>query len=110
MPTASAVVADLIDTVVGRTAITFRTLNLWSTDGEPPVRTRDPARVPGRFYLRFNVDDRPGVMAEIAGILGRHNISIASVIQHETEEDAIERRPAGDHDPHLARRRAWPRP
>ena len=30
MPTASAVVADLIDTVVGRTAITFRTLELWS--------------------------------------------------------------------------------
>ena len=34
MPTASAVVADLIDTVVGRTAITFRTLNLWSSEGE----------------------------------------------------------------------------
>ena len=31
MPTASAVVADMIDTVVGRTAITFRTLELWST-------------------------------------------------------------------------------
>ena len=70
MPTASAVVADLINTIVGRTAITFRMLNLWSTDGEPPVRTRDPAKVPGRFYLRFNVDDRPGVMAEIASILG----------------------------------------
>ena len=43
--------------------------------------------MPGRFYLRFNVDDRPGVMAEITGILGRHQISIASVIQHETEEE-----------------------
>ncbi len=87
MPTASAVVADLIDTVVGRTAITFRILNLWSTDGEAPVRTRDPAKVPGRFYLRFNVDDRPGVMSEITGILGAYHISIASVIQHETEEE-----------------------
>lgn len=86
MPTASAVVADLINTVVGRTAITFRMTNLWSPDTEAAVRTRDPARVPGRFYLRFNVDDRPGVMAEITGILGAHNISIASVIQHETEE------------------------
>ncbi len=46
MPTASAVVADLINTVVGRTAITFRMLNLWSTDGEAPVRTRDPPRCP----------------------------------------------------------------
>ena len=74
MPTASAVVADLIDTVVGRTAITFHTLNLWSHQGETPVTIRDPDKVPGRFYLRFKVDDRPGVMAEIAGILGRHNI------------------------------------
>jgi homoserine dehydrogenase len=88
MPTASAVVADLVSTLLGRTAITFRRLNLWSADGEAAVRTRDPAKVPGRFYLRFNVDDRPGVMAEIASILGLHNISIASVIQHETGEDS----------------------
>jgi homoserine dehydrogenase len=87
MPTASAVVADLINTVVGRTAITFRLRNLWAADGEPAVQLRDPSKVPGRFYLRFNVDDRPGVMAEIASILGAHNISIASVIQHETEEE-----------------------
>jgi homoserine dehydrogenase len=88
MPTASAVVADLIDTVIGRKAITFRRLNLWSADGEAPVCIRDPSKVPGRFYLRFNVDDRPGVMSDITGILGMHGISIASVIQHETEEDS----------------------
>jgi homoserine dehydrogenase len=87
MPTASAVVADLIGTVVGRSAITFRLLNLWSIDGEPVVPTRDAGKVPGRFYLRFNVDDRPGVMSDITGILGRYNISIASVIQHETEDE-----------------------
>ena len=85
-PTASAVVADLIDTVVGRMAITFRTLDLWSDERLSPVTVRDPAKVPGRFYLRFNVDDRPGVMAEITGVLGRKNISIASMIQHETAE------------------------
>jgi len=83
-PTASAVVADLIDTVVGRTAITFRTLELWSDDKVAPVAARDPAKIPGRFYLRLNVEDRPGVLAKIAGILGRHDISISSVIQHET--------------------------
>jgi len=86
MPTASAVVADLIDTVVGRAGITFRTLELWSDDRIAPVAARDPAKIPGRFYLRLNVDDRPGVLAQIAGILGQHDISIASVIQHETEE------------------------
>ena len=87
-PTASAVVSDLIDTVMGRMAITFRTLDLWSDDREAPVAVRDPAKVPGRFYLRFNVDDRPGTLAEIAGILGRHEVSIASVIQHEATEEA----------------------
>jgi homoserine dehydrogenase len=87
MPTASAVTADLISTLVGRTAITFRTLNLWSSEREAPVAARDPAKIPGRFYLRFNVEDRPGVMSEITGVLGRQGISIASVIQHEPEED-----------------------
>jgi homoserine dehydrogenase len=86
MPTASAVVADLIDTVVGRMAITFKTLNLWSDGHHPPVPLRDPAAVPGRFYLRLNVDDRPGVMASIAASLGEHGISIASLIQHEAPE------------------------
>jgi homoserine dehydrogenase len=85
MPTASAVVADLVDTIVGRAAITFRTLELWSDDREAPVAARDPDKIPGRFYLRLSVEDRPGVLASIAGILGEHGISIASVIQHETE-------------------------
>jgi homoserine dehydrogenase len=86
MPTASAVVADLIDTVVGRTGITFRTLELWS-QSSPLVAPREYANVPGRFYLRFDVEDRPGVMAEITGVLGRHLVSIASVIQHEAEQE-----------------------
>ena len=87
MPTASAVVADLIDTAIGRTQITFRTLELWSPS-QARVRMADQNRVPGRYYLRFTVDDHPGVLAEIAGILGRHRISIASVIQHEPETEA----------------------
>ena len=82
MPTASAVVADMIDTVVGRTGITFRTLELWS-QRDSGILPRDHAGVVGRYYLRFNVDDRPGVMSGITGVLGRHGISIASVIQHE---------------------------
>ena len=74
--------------MVGRVAITFRTLDLWSDEREAPVAVRDPAKVPGRFYLRFHVADQPGVMADIAGVLGKHGISISSVIQHETAEEA----------------------
>lgn len=84
MPTASAVVADMIDTVVGRTAITFRTLELWS-QRYAAVSPRDPNKVPGRYYLRFDVDDSPGVMSEVTGVLGRNGISIASVIQHASD-------------------------
>ncbi|TWT30894.1 homoserine dehydrogenase [Blastopirellula retiformator] len=80
-PTASSVVADMIDTAVGRTELTFRTLKLFSSHN-PDVALCPPADIIGRYYFRFLVDDRPGVMAEIAAILGTHNISIASVIQH----------------------------
>jgi homoserine dehydrogenase len=84
LPTASAVVADLIDTAVGRAGITFRTLELWS-QGKPRVNLSDHAETEGRYYLRLNVDDHPGVLAQIAGGLGRHGISIASVIQREID-------------------------
>ncbi len=87
MPTASAVVADLIDTVVGRSAITFRTLEWWS-DRAPRVAVGDYEDVSGRYYLRFSVADQPSVLAEIAGLLGKQEISIASVLQHEAEDDA----------------------
>lgn len=42
----------------------------------------------GEFYLRFGVLDRPGVLAEIAGILGEHEISITAVYQPERAHDS----------------------
>jgi homoserine dehydrogenase len=87
MPTASAVVADMIDMVAGRAQITFRLLELWSKQ-KARVPAGDFADVAGRYYLRFNVEDRPSVLAEIASILGRQSISIASVIQHEADEQS----------------------
>jgi homoserine dehydrogenase len=85
MPTASAVAADLLDLAIGRTQRTFQTLRLWC-DGGPPVKLRPAASVRSRYYLRLLVDDRPGVLAEAAGVLAQHHISIASVIQHEAPE------------------------
>jgi len=42
------------------------------------------------YYLRFNVSDRPGVLAQIAGVLGKYEISIESMIQpHRHEADAV---------------------
>ncbi len=84
MPTASAVVADLIDVAIGRAQLTFRRLDLWR---EAPQLSVQPAEeISRRYYLRFNVEDRPHVIADITDILGREGISIASVIQHEAPE------------------------
>ena len=87
MPTASAVVADMIDTAVGRTRLTFRTLELWS-DCESPVLVREFSNLPARYYVRVMAEDDPGVLAQVAGVLGEHRISIASVIQHEPDPNS----------------------
>jgi len=87
MPTASAVVGDLIDVVTGRALLTSRVLDLWSGQGVA-VQRKPPEEIRSRYYLRFTIADRPGVLAAIAQILGRHGISIASVIQHDPGDDA----------------------
>jgi homoserine dehydrogenase len=78
-------VADLIDTAVGRTKITFQTLEYFSGELHPRVLLRDADSLPARFYFRLQVANHPGTLAAIATVLERHSISIASVIQHESE-------------------------
>jgi homoserine dehydrogenase len=81
MPTASAVVADLVDTALGRSGITFAERDLF---GAGQTCTMLPiGDVTCRYYLRFEVRDEPGVLGRIASVLGAHQISIASVLQHE---------------------------
>jgi homoserine dehydrogenase len=86
MPTASAVVADIIDMAVGRAQRTFQTLRLWSGNGGD-ITLCPSSAVRSRFYLRVLVQDRPGVLADIAHALANHKISISSVIQHEALGD-----------------------
>jgi homoserine dehydrogenase len=86
MPTASAVVGDLIDVVIGRAALTARALDLWPAEAGRP-RLTSSKLVRRRYYLRFMIADRPGVLARIATVLGAHDISIASVIQHDPGYD-----------------------
>ncbi len=93
MPTASAVVADMIDTAVGRTRLTFQTLEYFSIDQPPRVKLRDADTLLGRYYLRLQVANHPGTLAAIANVLAKHQISIASVIQHESSDGAAQRDP-----------------
>ena len=87
LPTASAVIGDLIDVATGRAGLPSRSLRLWS-ESAPPVSLTPPSKITSRYYLRFTIADRPGVLARLAHILGDHGISIASVIQHDPGDDA----------------------
>lgn len=84
LPTASAVVSDIIEIardlrrgVGGR--IPASGFHLPGNGGRTQVFPFP--EVKSEYYLRFQVIDKPGVLSRIAGVLGAHTISIASVIQ-----------------------------
>lgn len=76
-PTASAVVADLIDIARGEFGPGFAMPAASLSD----LAAADPAGHVGRAYIRLTVEDRPGVLAEIAGALRDADVSAQSVIQ-----------------------------
>jgi homoserine dehydrogenase len=90
MPTATAVVADLMDVARNRLhGGQGRMAPLgYPLASQRRVRLRSMEDLVSEYYLRFMVVDRPGVLARISGILGTHDISIASVIQKEREHGA----------------------
>jgi homoserine dehydrogenase len=83
MPTASAVVSDLVELAREiRRGAAGRVAPL----SYLPEALRERPLVPlgelfGRNYLRFTAQDRPGVLGRIAGVLGEHGIGIESVLQ-----------------------------
>jgi len=82
MPTASAIVADIIDVALGNSGRTFRRLNLKPrSQVEPMIRKMDD--IESRFYIRVMAKDQPGVVATYGRILGDHRISISGSLQHE---------------------------
>ncbi|MDE2779023.1 MAG: homoserine dehydrogenase [Chloroflexota bacterium] len=84
-PTTSAVVGDLVEIA--------RSLSSGSTP-LPSVAPEDTGSVRSiddlecQYFLRLNIADRPGVLAQIARILGDQNISIASVLQKDANPEA----------------------
>ncbi len=83
MPAASAVVSDIIDISRNIASEINHRVPLFSYQREflKKVKIKNIKEVVTRYYLRFSVVDCPGVLSKISGILGRHNISIHSVIQ-----------------------------
>lgn len=85
LPTSSAIVADLILLAKNMTAGLTGRFRLREESG----KTISPiAQVQTRYYLRMSVSDNPGVLAQIAMVLGEKQISIASVIQKEADPES----------------------
>ena len=83
-PTASAVVADLVDIASGRAGS--------PAFGVPVALQTPPVPAPmadhvGSYYVRLSVVDKPGVFAAIASALGKENVSMESVLQHGRHPD-----------------------
>jgi len=86
MPTASAVVADLIDLARGEIGAPF---SVPVAELEAMPRAETGHRL-GRSYIRFMVADRPGVLAEITAALRDAGVSIESLIQKGRNEEGGE--------------------
>ncbi len=88
LPTASAVVGDVIELARSINAgISGRVPELAiQSEYLSRIRIRPIEELKTCYYFRFSALDHPGVLSKISGILGEHNISIASVIQKGRQE------------------------
>jgi homoserine dehydrogenase (EC 1.1.1.3) len=77
-PTASAVVSDIVDIAKSMGSCKSQS---WFWESKEGLRINK--NFYSRYYLRFDVPDRPGVLAKIANVLAEYQISIASVLQKE---------------------------
>jgi homoserine dehydrogenase len=79
MPTAVSVVADIVDVarskIYGEPGLSTRAIQM----KERPLTPL--SEIESRFYLRFDVEDRPGVLGKIATALGDHGVSIEQMVQ-----------------------------
>jgi homoserine dehydrogenase len=87
-PTASAVVADIVDAARNVAGDAQNRIPLsWATDQSlewVPVEDRCE-----RSYFRLSLLDRPGSLAKVTQVLGNHGISINSLIQHELDKEQL---------------------
>jgi homoserine dehydrogenase len=83
MPTASAVVSDIVDVARNLQSGTPLRIPMDYYAQDNTLRLKPLDSLQSRYYLRFSVGDEPGVLGAIATAFGRHRISIASVMQKE---------------------------
>jgi homoserine dehydrogenase len=83
LPTGSAVVGDVIE--IARNIISNAQDRVPASSFQKSeiksIPLKDISAIESEYFLRFNVQDKPGVLSKISGILGNHGISIESMIQ-----------------------------
>jgi homoserine dehydrogenase len=82
MPTASAIVADIIDVALGNSGRLFNCRKI-KPRSESASLVGKIGELHTRFYIRLMAKDQPGVFAQVGRILGDNQISLAGVMQHE---------------------------
>ena len=87
MPTASAVVGDVIDAARD---LAYGCTGRISCTCYRQIPVKDFGEVENKFFLRMQVKNRPGVLAQIACVFGEHNVSIARVVQKNARKDQAE--------------------
>jgi len=84
--TASAVISDIAD---GAALLTYgkgaHLIGEVTTPAQEGCRLAPPESIRCRYYLRLTVKDQPGVLARVASVMAKHQVSIASVIQNPAE-------------------------
>jgi len=83
LPTSSAVVADIVQAARDISLGVGNRLR-WRLDSGKVIKPM--SQIETRYYLRMNIADRAGVLAQVARVLGDHSISISSAIQKEADE------------------------
>ena len=87
LPTASAVMGDIID--VARNIQFYCNGRIHCTCYKN-LPIKKITEIESKYFMRLLVDDKPGVLAQIASTLGKNNVSIAQVIQKNKIEDQAE--------------------
>ncbi len=83
-PTASAVVSDILD--IAKKILGQAVMSLPASSVDAKAKVLPIGSVVSKYYLRFQVADRPGVLGRIAQTLGKNHISILSVHQKESHD------------------------
>ncbi len=86
LPTGSAVIGDIMEAAADKLHGVGTPVSVTMMLQQDSLKYCDAGSIEKRCYVRLCLEDKPGAMAQVMSIFGKHNISIASVVQKELHE------------------------